>query len=201
MKTHRWEEMRIGMGQHVHLAQVEGPYTTKKLRNKRFGDKNGNSNVKLVSYQNIPPLSLVWLGAGMIPSDGERIHPLREMSLFGTRKESWNVKTFCKRVIPANDLFGGGGNVSLGVAGVTQTIELSLSFAIKHWFFTSLCFPENPPEHPGSRENCCASNGEVSPKRINFFRIFFWELKIFDGILYFPRIKKKEMTLCANCHL
>lgn len=64
MKTHRWEEVRIGMGQHVLLAQVEGPYTTKKLRNKRFGDKNGNSNGKLVSYQNIPLLSLCDWGLG-----------------------------------------------------------------------------------------------------------------------------------------
>lgn len=75
--------------------------------------------------------------------------------------------------------------MSFGVAEMTQTIELSLSFAIKHRFFKSLSFPENPPEHPESKENCCASKAEASPKRIHLFGTFFWELKFFNGI-FFP---------------
>lgn len=125
--------------------------------------------------------------------------PLREMSLFRTRKESWNVKTFCKRVIPANHPFGGGGKVSFGLAGMIPTIELPLSFAIKHRFFWSFSFPENPPEHPEAKKPCCASNSEASPKSINLLRIYFWVLNFF---YFFPWIEKKKYlhrVLIATC--
>lgn len=184
-------------------AQCEGPHTTKSLGMNSLGMKmgipTGNLYLTKISHPGLvtPPAlegRCEERGAEMIPSEGERIYPLREMSLFRTR----NVKTFCKRVVPANFLFGGGGKVQFGVAGMTPTIGLPLNFIIKQRFFRSFSFPENPPEHPESKENCCAANGEASPKRIHFFSIYFWELKIFDGI-FFPLNNNNKKKICIVC--
>lgn len=63
----------------------------------------------------------VWL---FCPRVSEWICPLKEMSLSGIRKESWNVKTFCKTAMPTNYLFGGGSKVSFRSAEQIRTTEL-----------------------------------------------------------------------------
>lgn len=82
----------------------------------------------------------------IILSRGEWICPLKEMSLFGIRKESWNVKTFCKTVMPTNYLFGDGSKVSFRSAEQIQATELLMLLSHPWHQVRMLCVPLFPCE-------------------------------------------------------
>lgn len=117
----------------------------------------------------------------IILSKGEPVCPLREMSPFGSWKESWNVKTFCKTAMPANYPLGGGGRVSFRVAEQTQVIEpgaASPSASRKE-----LCVPLPPwePTSPvalwvlqcKSNQNRAAVHWVVKPLKREIIRLDF----------------------------
>lgn len=105
--------------------------------------------------------------------------------------------------MPTNYLFGGGGRVSLWFAELTQTIKLSLMLLPPPLTSNTdaSCPSSSLRAHligqimslgmqKQSKENCCASNGEASPKRIDLFGFYFWEFIFFNGKIIFFLNKK-----------
>lgn len=132
---------------------------------------------------------------GVILPKGERICPLRGMSPFGMRKESWNVKNFCKtsntHKLPVWRWWKGVISVCWADPNhwaASHTSPLNLCHQILHaWWLHVLLLPYMPTSllrlslamQKQSEENCCTSNAEASPKRINLFGFDFWEFIIF----------------------